>query len=943
MRYIMMSCLFALVLASCGGGGGAGTTASSDNASATTSTPARNSSVSSGSASSNATSTVSVSSSDGSIPADAVVTFGQVFAAGVAPASVQVSLNGRALPTQVDIKRRHPDGSIRHAILSVHLPASNSALSLSVAPGQATAQDPAVSVADARSSPIDYRVEITEAGTTYVTTLKSALSSGTSPWLTGPIANEWRARVAPVAGSTPHPSLRVLFDARYYTPTQGRVSIAIENVESNAARGDRNYDLHIFDNNGNEVFGQTGITHYFQTRLRRIFQFGGAKPLVAIADAASLQNTFAIPKYTDADIGANAVTLLRADWMTRNRTLFGNGIINSAMPDTGGRKDIGPLPGWTVIALLSRDPAAYEVMFDAADRAATFSVHYRDSATEDVISIDQHPTLTTQNNGIYSDPADRLPASTLPMTSPHDADIAHQPSMDYVPYIISGDRYYLDEIYFWSDWNLISQSFPDRSNQLGLVQNEQLRGQAWALRSFGEAAWIAPDGDWEKDYFADKVKQNIAWYRANAMPTTPLGMYRGTADWNGNVLLDTNPDLSSDVAYFIAPWMHDFFAVTLARLCEMGFDAKDLRDWSLGFTVKRFTSAPDFSPMDGTAYHLAIQLTGGKVIQTMADLSYYSFFNRQVGPPTSLPFTNDPDGYGIQALAALGAAADANLPGAIDAFMFVRSEILKRGVNQSFIDNPTWNIVPRKPVTGLQDAPGIYPGLTAAASSAPPSTSSGTPVSTSPTPVVDNLPRNSDNSIQDAWFAQLPLRQWIEVPGSRLLDNIAVPPGYIASDLTAIVAAWGGAALDTKRNGLHLFGGGHGDGKWNGLLFFSFDTYRWTVTWPGTPIAQNTGAPGNFCVGTDSTNLNADGTPMACHSYYGLTYIPERDELFVARPHAALWNFATANWQKPILDEMHATSNNDVQAWAHNGKVYVFCGDKNPITGVPEDPGSDGW
>ena len=971
MRFSQQFFSVIFILAGCGGGGEGGFDSVSSASSASIAqagaqvdrNPARVKSDSPGSVpkveagtgtvSAAAVGSATISSADGSIAQNSVVTFGQTFAQGTAPGTLQVFQEAAALPTQVDVKRRHADGSIRHAILSVRLPAASQAVNLKIKPSTAVLAQPALTLQQATAGVADYRVEITEAGTTYAATLKTALGNAGEPWLSGAVANEWRSRVAPASSSGKHPGLRVLFDARYYSPAQGRVSITIENVEATAARGDRTYNLRILDASGTELFAQTGLKQYFQTRFRKVFQFGGAEPLLAVVDAAALQSSFAIPKYLDADIGSAAVNNLYNSWTSKDRSLFGTGIVSSSMHGAGCRMDIGLLPGWTVIALLSRNPKAYEVMFDAAERAAVYSVHYRDATTGEIININRHPTTTIGSNNQWAKPADKLPSALLPGTTPHQADIAHQPSLNYVPYIVSGDRYYLDEIYFWANWNLISLNFNTRKNQLGLIQDEQLRGQAWAMRSFGQAAWIAPDKHWQKDYFADKVKQNVNWYRANAMPTNPLGVWRGTADWNGSQKLDFYAEMSSQVTHWVSPWMHDFFAVTLAHLTELGFDAKDLRDWSLGFTVKRFTSGSDFNRMDGTAYRVANRLIDGSTIKTMADLNYHTFVNRKTSPPTSLPFTNDAGGYAIQALATLGAAVDAKLVKAEEAYLFVHSEIVKRGVNQAFVNDPTWNLVPRTAVAGLNQAPGIYPGGAIPVNPPPPSPPpinpppiNPPPVVTPPPvlPVVGNLPRNPDGTIQNSWFSSLPLKQWVEVPGSRLLDNIAVPPGYNQGDLTSIVAAWGGAALDTKRHGLHLFGGGHGDGKWNGILFFSLNTYRWTVTFAGTPIAKNTGIPGNYCNDIDGKDsLNADGTPMACHSYYGLAWIPERDELFVGMRHSAVWDLNAGKWRQSILDRDHSPWTNDFQAWAHKGKVYTFCGNKNPLTGASQNGEYHGW
>ncbi len=53
------------------------------------------------------------------------VTLGQVFAPGDLPAGAGLSgklADGAALPMQVDVKATHPDGSVRHAVISAILP-----------------------------------------------------------------------------------------------------------------------------------------------------------------------------------------------------------------------------------------------------------------------------------------------------------------------------------------------------------------------------------------------------------------------------------------------------------------------------------------------------------------------------------------------------------------------------------------------------------------------------------------------------------------------------------------------------------------------------------------------------------------------------------------------------------------------------------------------------
>ena len=59
---------------------------------------------------------------DNSLHADAPVTFGHVFAQGDVPSGTSVEARsgaGALLPTQVDAKAFHADGSLRHAVITV--------------------------------------------------------------------------------------------------------------------------------------------------------------------------------------------------------------------------------------------------------------------------------------------------------------------------------------------------------------------------------------------------------------------------------------------------------------------------------------------------------------------------------------------------------------------------------------------------------------------------------------------------------------------------------------------------------------------------------------------------------------------------------------------------------------------------------------------------------
>ena len=70
-----------------------------------------------------------------------ITTFGQVFRQGDWPQGVDLvaESNGRALSLQTDVKARHADGSVRHAILSIANPDTSEA-QISLRTGRANAR-----------------------------------------------------------------------------------------------------------------------------------------------------------------------------------------------------------------------------------------------------------------------------------------------------------------------------------------------------------------------------------------------------------------------------------------------------------------------------------------------------------------------------------------------------------------------------------------------------------------------------------------------------------------------------------------------------------------------------------------------------------------------------------------------------------------------------------
>lgn len=626
---------------------------------------------------------------------EGVVTFGQAFREGDIPEGLAVTNGSDALPTQMDIKRRHADGSVRHAVVSVKLPALTSGQTLSLDLKSAGPSNGSVgpSTDSLLAGGLDSMVTITEAGKTYTLNAADALKSGNATrWLDGDLVTEIRAFASPEDGGQAHPALAVQVDARFFGPNSARVSFTVENAFHDTP-GNVSYDVDI-QSEGKSVYQKSAVDHFHHARWRKVFDFGTAAPNVFVRhDLGYLIQTGALPKYDlERTVSATAVSSVTSAWDASKKDILENGLVIEYFPTTGGRDDIGPLPKWAAVALLSGDADAMTATRGVGDLAGSFSVHYRDRSTGRALSIDDHPTVSLIPAAAqYSDPADKLPACSN-CTTPYTVDDAHQPSLVYVPYLLTGDSYYLDELYFWVSYNFISQNFEYRSQEKGLLEHLQVRGQAWSIRTLLHAAWLAPDSDPERDMLTKKVQNNIDWFAANAVDSNAFGWWGEQSNWDTD---GGRPDenMDADVRYYTSPWQSDFLIWSWDSAVRMGHaDAKPIHDWFAKFAVGRYTNGPDYNPYDGSPYHIAIESVSGNAYGTWAELWQMSFANRAGPAPTTLEDKSCSLCYSAIARVALASAVRNDVPDAQKAFDLVDGEL--RQADSEYDDDPTWTIVP---------------------------------------------------------------------------------------------------------------------------------------------------------------------------------------------------------------------------------------------------------
>ncbi len=520
-------------------------------------------------------------------------TFGLSLPRGAAPSAVQVG----PLATQTDVKNRWPDGSIRFAVVTCKAPAAGT---FDITPAAPDARDFAPVVPKAA-------VTLTLAGTVYSAPLPSELTPDL--WLSGGQVREWRAIVTPAHGANPLDPLRVIYDVRVYNDGQARLDVTVENVLDKRPADAVAYSVDVVAD-GVSLYAHAAFSHRWLARWRRALGIGLTASSVT-HDFGSAVQANAIPRFWSG-VRDRAVPDQAAGF-----DLMGIAHLSPSMCDCGGRGEMAPYPDWAADYLVHPSEGKRRYVLAHGEQAASWPVHLREPeggrhagvGAGRYVSLDQRPRFWFDNRG-EDRPAGRVSVHYDGWGSGRVVpDIAHQPSLAFIPYLLTGDRYFLDEMVFWANFCLIATY--NHGGAQALLHTNEHRGMAWAVRNLADAAAFAPDGDAVKAYLESKLKNNLAWFDdyANGHPT-PLGH---VFEYPGIPGEEDYACISLGGGYGQLAWALD-------RANKLGYPGgAALRDRMARFVLRLFTGEPDFpreaamrlwlrvGPKGGTAFYRTLK------------------------------------------------------------------------------------------------------------------------------------------------------------------------------------------------------------------------------------------------------------------------------------------------------------------------------------------------
>lgn len=571
-------------------------------------------------------------------------TFGLALPRGAARDAVMVG----TAATQTDVKTRWPDGSIKFAVVTTHAKSAGT-YRVVAAPPAAGAFRPVLPAAS---------VEIFTGPTRWQATLPASLADR---WLDGPLVTEGRAVVAPRTEHVEHGFLRVIFDVRAYADGVTRLDVTVENTLDFRLATQVRYDVAI-TMDGRQVYRHEGVEHKYLSRWRHVSWNRDAEAIVT-PDFTPFFRAGALPEYLPSIDGPpRSIGAPRFDIMQ-------TGDLMVPMNAHGGRPELAPYPDWTAQYLVHKRQDQRAYMLRHGELAGTFGIHIKEPDGRHFISIDKHPNFWLDSR---ADPDGRPAQGMRNVGEP--GDNAHQPSLAFVPYLVTGDRFFLDEMKYWANFCLISTFQDSYSNQRhgkdGLLASNEVRGIAWALRNLADTAAYVPDNDEMKGYFAEKVVNNLAWLDAHAAAqATPLG----------TVFPLRRPEDEQWSPYtWIALWEHMYVAWAIDRAQQLGFSpGTALRDRIVKLQLRLFTSEPEgYKRAYAGAYVLAVGTRSGRSVTYFK--TFGEMFNITDKYGNFRPFQGY---YGPEARLMLMIAKRLGWPGAADSLQYLMTNTSAEGVS----------------------------------------------------------------------------------------------------------------------------------------------------------------------------------------------------------------------------------------------------------------------
>ncbi|CAB4176400.1 hypothetical protein UFOVP1672_8 [uncultured Caudovirales phage] len=282
------------------------------------------------------------------------------------------------------------------------------------------------------------------------------------------------------------------------------------------------------------------------------------------------------------------------------------------MTNTGERDEIGPVTAqcaeWLIggsldnMLNMSRSHSALPVHFRVGGKRVDFTSYPRAGCAMG----DCNPLLT--------------------IASPYYAEQGHYPGCNLVPYLATGDNFYLEELKDAATFHLMRMNPDYRGESKGLIERGQVRTYAWGLRDIATLVMVTDDPYWKAILENNRVEFNTRFVKS-AIAINKLGFI--------------TDDYAEGDSTHVSPWQADFLSFVMGWMVYSGKfpEWRENYEWTCKQLLMRANGTDGFpktkalgywwqSKGAGTGAQLAQinGLTEGTSLNASYDVSYTAYF-----------------------------------------------------------------------------------------------------------------------------------------------------------------------------------------------------------------------------------------------------------------------------------------------------------------------------
>jgi len=762
---------------------------------------------------------------------------GFTFVKGEIPAGSGVAMTG-ATTQQVVPKNYYDDGSLRFAVISGTADVVGGTPKIISLAAGTSATGTAPTLADLAATGLTASVDTLTHGS--ATWTSGDWGSPLEQWESGPVRSTWRYR-KPI-GSDPH--LVAWLEVTLYADGVAEVLPWVENGYIMVAGPDQKADTYSFTLGGVLKYsGALTIKHHQRPVLLSgaalSWWHGAADPGLSIKhDAAYMAATEQVGAYsgvvgpTDALItGLQSTFTPLGDWDSPYQ--------DDAMGGGGSQPAIGPIPRHEVLHFTSTASSTYGAVVRGGYWAGRWGIHYRDEVTHKPLRFSSYPThalglnsgISHTGNGAIKTP-DAPSGSSAPSW-----DVAHHPSVGFVPYLITGRKFHLETCQFAATVNYLDTDATARSNGSAIMRvdppNNDTRYAGWCWRTLAQALAVTPDSDTAlQSEFKASLENSIGWYHARhcAQASDPRGHIEGGTNYN---------PAGSGVAPYMSRQFMEFFcigALGYARAMNLPLSSTgrtQLADFH-SYMGKQVTSllggSAEYWWINATtAYNSAVSPSAApnwaagtgpwytnKEAYDAAAAVYSSQFAASTSGALGDNVSTGATSFHGNMHFALAYAVRFDLPGALAGYIRLLGATNYSTLVAGFNADPTWSCKP----------------------------------------AANNPP---------AWMI-FPENTWVDIPNSTLAGSPA-GLGSTPGDTASLASRLGAFSGITKwgRYVVHGPAGGHQDTADNGMRMFNLMLATWELRKASTHNSTEQLVP-----------YYASGDPAARHAYNNQHWVPQK-------------------------------------------------------------------